>query len=143
MALVGEETVTIRKHSKDGHVEEQTKVAQICNIKFYLANFSQNTTSVGEFLYHFKMQAPVWLPESVNLSRDECSVKISYNLQAAYSPIEYQVWQKEIFVFNPVRIKPAPTFEYTIKSTIGGMMGFGQSTSETKVTFPTNVFEAG
>ena len=89
------------------------------------------------------MQVPVWLPESVNHSRATDSLKIKYLLKALYEPVELAEAELEIHVLNASRITCRQNLEYTLRSEVGGMLGFGKSVSQTKVTFARNVYEPG
>jgi len=60
---------------------------------------------VGQYSYPFKMQVPVWLPESVNHSRATDSLKIKYTLKAMYEPVELAETNLEIHVLNASRVK--------------------------------------
>lgn len=62
-------------------------------------------TQVGQYSYPFKMQVPVWLPESVNYSRATDSLKIKYTLKAMYEPVELAETNLEIHVLNASRVK--------------------------------------
>lgn len=86
---------------------------------------------------------PVWLPESVNHARETDSLRIKYVLRCGYLPLEYTTCEQEIHVLNPVRVLSKQNLEYTLRSEVGGMLGFGSSQSQTKVTFARNVYEPG
>ena len=105
LGLVGQERVTIQKSDKNGEGHTSDKTTKICNIKFVIAQFAENKACLGQFVYPFKMQVPVWLPESVSHIRENEIVNISYHLEVSYAPFAYQTWTKELYVFNPVRIQ--------------------------------------
>ena len=80
-----EEITTRRKHrnvNASGLVKfyelDTQQIRTICRIEFYIAQFEDCLTRVGNFVYPFKMQAPTWLPESLDLQSEHNSLKIRY-----------------------------------------------------------------
>ena len=94
---------------------------------------------MGNFVYPFKMQTPIWLPQSLHLKTESNSLRIRYQLEVCYEPLKYVVQKRDIFIFFPAfNSLPPPSkmdaeLSATMASTVGGI--FGKSECETTVYF--------
>ena len=87
---------------------ETSQIRSICRIEFNVAEFEDGMTKIGNFVYPFKMQAPIWLPQSLHLQTDTNSLRIRYQLEVCYEPLKYVVKKQDIFIFCPT-VKSLPT----------------------------------
>jgi hypothetical protein len=84
---------------------EHKKTHDVCNIAYSIASFEDELAPIGYMVYPFKMQVPLWLPESTHYKTATEDLQMRYYLNAVYAPLNFPKASKDIYVLNPARIK--------------------------------------
>jgi len=141
---------------KDFHRDVKT----IIDISVDVTTFDE-VLPPGHYTFPFQLYLPSWLPESTSLKVGSEKFFVEYTVRAQFTPLtatgfvadrRFPLKYKNISLFRGSRklyvyLKPeaAPviTFVQDIKREIGGLLGFGASSSKSEIKFEKNRFYPG